>query len=155
MEPIELHFPSTINETPNSILESDDSISEFEMNLRKLMPDLLGGLETNTSVQPKGTRRSKRIKKPSSCFNEETSYLTIPTKSSKKKVPQGDSAKVATSKPILIFDWTNTQLASYCDACGISFTDSMNECFNHIRLLEQSHVVPSHVSVSSLEDCVA
>lgn len=30
------------------------------------------------------------------------------------------------------------QIDSYCDLCGITFTDSVNEYINHIHMVEQS-----------------
>lgn len=42
------------------------------------------------------------------------------------------------SKQLLIGDWSNVQIASYCDACSIHFVDSATDCINHIRMLEQS-----------------
>lgn len=57
--------------SPDNDLESDDSMSEFERNLRELLSDLNGGHESATAGQPIGTRKSKRLKKPSSWFNEE------------------------------------------------------------------------------------
>lgn len=149
------HSPSTVNEIPKCISESDDSISEFEMNLRKLMPSLLGEPGESNTKESKGTRCSERMKKPYSRFNEEASFLAEPPKSTKKKIPQGESSEGTTSKLLLISDWTNAQLASYCDACGISFTDASNDCFNHIGLMEQTRVASLCVSASSLEDRVA
>lgn len=57
-------------------LDSDDSMSEFERNLKELMPDLHSGIETRT----KGTRKSERPKRPSSRFNEEAGFLAKPPK---------------------------------------------------------------------------
>lgn len=42
------------------------------------------------------------------------------------------------SKPLLISDWSNAQFSYYCNACGIDFGDSANECFNHIPMLEET-----------------
>lgn len=48
----------------------------------------------------------------------------------------------ATSKPLRISDWSNSQLNSYCNACGIVFAESQNGCLNDIRSLELSRATP-------------
>lgn len=48
-----------------SDLDSDDSISEFEWNLRVLMLNFQSGLEAITVDSVQGTRKSGRLKKPS------------------------------------------------------------------------------------------
>lgn len=150
-----LHSPLSTNDSPDSFSESDDPISEFEMNLRKLMLGLLRDPEARTVSQQKGTRRSERIKKPSSRFNEEAGYIAEPPKSAKKRAPHDTAEEGTASKPLLISDWSNAQLACYCDVCGISFTESVSECLQHIRSLEQSLSVTVSELVSSLEDRVA
>lgn len=119
------------------------------------MPDLLEGFKVDTSMQPKGTRRSERRKKPSSHFKEKAGFIVQRSDRTKKKALRWDAEEGTTSKPLLISDWTNTQLSSYCDACSISFTDFANECFNHIRKLEKSLSAPLQEQASSLEDRVA
>lgn len=70
-------------------------------------------------------------------------------KSAKKKGVDGDSDKGALTKPLFIADWSNAQIVKYCDACGIFFSDSVNDCINHVRNLEKLHasgplgIVPS------------
>lgn len=53
------------------------------------------------------------------------------------------------SKPLLIADWTDIQIEKYCDACGISFTDSVNDCIKHIRMLESSQIACSKGTTST------
>lgn len=77
-----LHSSSAVVVSSYSNYDSDDTISEFEKNLRVLLPDLPAGGEADHSH---GTRRSERKKKPSLRFNEEAGYITETPKSSKKK----------------------------------------------------------------------
>lgn len=90
--------------------------------------------DASISDQPKGTRRSERPRKTPSRFNEDTE----PPKSTKKKVSKEEHLEGTSSKPLLISDWTDVQIASYCDLCGITFIDYVNEYINHIRMVEQS-----------------
>lgn len=119
-------------------VESDDLASEFERNLRELLPGLQGGLEASGQRQATGLRKSERSKKPSSRFTEDAGYLTEPPKLTKKKGTVTEEVQGTSSKPLLISDWSNVQIASYCNACGISFTESVDACVNHIRSLELS-----------------
>lgn len=48
-----LTLSSDVKETPDNSDESDDSISEFERNLRELMPDFLGDSESSKAEIPK------------------------------------------------------------------------------------------------------
>lgn len=96
------------------------------------MPNLHGGKNLMTSEQPMGTRRSERLKKPPSRFNEDAQ----PPKSTKEKATHGDNLESTSSKPLLISDGSNMQIASYCDTCGIDFIDYVSDCINHIRMLE-------------------
>lgn len=59
----DVNLPPNVIETPDSLYESDDSISEFERNLRELLPGLAGESEAATTKYSKGTRRSERPKK--------------------------------------------------------------------------------------------
>lgn len=127
---------STENLSPDIDNDLDDSMSEFKRNLRELMPDLYGGNDSTALGQSVGTRKSKRPKKQSSQFNEKAGFLIELPKSAKKKGTGGDCTKGASSKPLLISDWTNIQIASYCSACDISFSKSVNKCINHICMLE-------------------
>lgn len=149
IEQNKVHSPSVIIASSDSTYESDESISEFEKNLRDLLPDLPGGSDRALS-----TRRSERKKKPSSRFTEEAGYVAEPPRSTKKKAIRGDIGEGTSSKPCLISDWNDVQLVKFCDACGISFTHSENACLNHIRHLEQSHLAPSRDLASSYEDRV-
>lgn len=137
----DLHSPSDVLESPDRISDSDDSSSEFKRNLTKLLRDLRGGFDLNSTKQPMGTRRSERPKKPSSRCNEDAGYVAEPQRSAKKKVLRGDIRKGTTSKPLLLSD--------YCDACGIYFVDSAPECINHLRLLEQSRAPLSREPVAT------
>lgn len=103
-----LHSFSVVVASSDINYESYDSISEFERNLRELLPDLPGALDHSH-----GTRRSERKKNPSSRFNEEAGYIVEPLRSSKKKAMRGDIGKGTSSKPCLISDWNNVQLAKY------------------------------------------
>lgn len=107
------------------------------MNLRELLPDFPVRKHTHTSDQPRGTRRSGRPKKPPLRFDEEAD----PPKSAKKKVSSGVTLEGTSHKPLHISDWSNEQLANYCGACGVEFSDPVNVCFDHIRLLERSRAV--------------
>lgn len=147
--PEDLHSLLAVSESPESLYESDDSISEFEKNLRELLPDLHGGFDSNAAELPRSARQSERQKKPFSRFNEEAGYIAEPPKSTKKKGIRSDNGEGTTSKPHLITDLNNVQLANYCDACGISFTESANDCLNHIRKLELSRIAPVSEMVSS------
>lgn len=62
--------------SPYNIFDPNDWMSKFERNLRELIPDLHGGNDSTASEQPKGTRRSERLKKPSSRFNAGASRVT-------------------------------------------------------------------------------
>lgn len=89
--------------SPYHISKSNESMSEFEKNLRDLLPDLPVGKNSYTSDQPKGIRRSGRPKKPLSRFDEEVE----PPKSFKKKVTSGEALEGTSLKPLLILDWSN------------------------------------------------
>lgn len=93
----------------------------------------------------KGTRRSERKKIPSSKWNENAGFVAEPLRSTEKKLEQGDYVEGTPSKPLLILDWSNIQIARYCDACGITLSDSnahMLACIDHIRMLERARSVP-------------
>lgn len=85
-----LQSSSDVMETLDSLYESDDSVSEFERNLRELMPNLLRGSKSVIAEQPRSTQRSESPKKHSSRFNEEAGYIVEPPKSTKKKVSRDD-----------------------------------------------------------------
>lgn len=128
---------SMVKESPSNSAESEDSVSVFERELRVLLPDLPCAAEEATAEQRIGTRRSERPKKPSSRFTEDAGFVAEPPKSTKKKMtPRGDTVE-GTSNPLLLSDWSNAQIAKYCDACGIVFTDSVSDSIAHIRMLEQ------------------
>lgn len=65
-----------------------------------------------------------------------------PLRSTKKKIARGESSEGTSSTPLLLSDWSDVQLAAYCDACGIKFIDPASDCLNHIRMLEQSRSAP-------------
>lgn len=140
----DLHSPSNVMETPDSLYESDDSVSEFERNLRELMPGMIGEPEPAAEKHTKGTKRSERPKKPSSRFNEEAGYIAKPLKPTKKKPVRGDVGEGTSSKPLLISDWNNDQL----DNLLISDLE-------HICMLEQSRIAPPMGKASSKEDRAA
>lgn len=128
---------SRVRESPTSSAKSEDSVPVFERKLRILLLDLPCTVEESTADQPKSTCRSERPKKPSSRFTADASFVAELPKSTKKKVtPRGDTAE-GTSKPLLLSDWSNAQIAKYCEACGIVFTDPLSDSIAHIRMLEQ------------------
>lgn len=86
--------------------------------------------------RPPGIRKSERQKKPPVRFNKEVGHLAEPSKSTRKKT--GEGVKGAKAKPLLISEWFDEQVFRYCEACGISFVDSMRECINQIRSLEET-----------------
>lgn len=92
-----------------------------------LLPDLHGGSEPTAGEQALTTWKSERKKKPSSRYNEEAGFIS---------------------------DWNDAQLVKYIDACGISFTNDMNACLNHLRQLELLHLAPLREPTSSLEERV-
>lgn len=49
-----------------------------------------------------------------------------------------DSSKGTHAKPFLISDWLNGQIVKHCNACGINFTDDVNACINHVRILDKT-----------------
>lgn len=56
------------------------------------------------------------------------------------------------SKPLLISDFSNVQIASYCNACGIAFVDSakhVDDYIAHIHMLEKFWVAYSKGQVES------
>lgn len=55
----------------------------------------------------------------------------------------GDNSKGTSSKLLLISDWTNAQIVSYCDVCGIAFSEFVNDCISHIRMLERTRSASS------------
>lgn len=122
---------------------SDNSISEFERNFWVLLPDLHDGTKLITSEQPQGTRRNRRPKKPSSRFNEDARFLAEPPKSAKKNVLKGDILEDTATKPLLISNWSDVKISSYCNACGINFAESTYVFITHIRILEKTHITPS------------
>lgn len=113
------------------------------------MPSLQGGSDSLAMKQSLGIRRSERPKNPYSHFNEDAKYVAEPPRLVKKKVSRGDPGKGTTLKSLLLSNWSDAQIARYCDACGISFTDSASECFNHLRLLEQSQMPLSRESLAT------
>lgn len=131
--------------------ESDDSVTKFERNLKELLPGLQGGSPTGGKDPPKGSRRSERQKKPSSRFNTEAGFLPEPPRSSKKRAPSDGVNEGTSSKPLLISDWTDAQLAKYCNSCGIDFTDSVEVSLNSLRLLElaRANIVSGQAETSS------
>lgn len=127
---------SDIEGASNNDVDSEDSVSEFERNLRELLPNFQGSSSTGITEFPKGSRRSERHKKPSTRFNEDAGYLPEPPRSTKKKLAQDEALEGTQSKPLLISDWSNAQLVNYCNDCGITFSDAANECLNNIRAVE-------------------
>lgn len=99
-----------------------------------MLPDIPVGKSSLTSNQPKCTRRSGRPKKP---------------KSSKEKVLRGDVLEGTSLKPLLILDWSNVQITNYCGAYGVDFTMSVNDCIDHMRLLESSRSYRGMAETSS------
>lgn len=64
----------------------------------------------------------------------------------KKKVVWGDMLEGTSSKPLLISNWSNVQILSYCNACCITFVNSnshVNDCVMHILLLDKLKVTLS------------
>lgn len=143
---------SSYSLSPKMDIDSDNSVTEFERNIRKLLPCLHEESNTSKIGQSTGTKKSERQKKPSSRFNEEVGYLVEIPKSAKKKRAGGDGDKGTNAKPLLIADWSDVQIVKYCDACGISFSNSVNDYINHIRNLEKSHsCCPLEFGATSLE----
>lgn len=69
--------------------------------------------------------------------------MVKPPRLTKKKVARGDTSEGTSSKPLLISDWSNAQILSYYNACGITFANfdsHVNDCVKHICLLEKSKV---------------
>lgn len=121
-------------DSPDDDFELDDSMTEFEQNLRELMPGLRKESSSVHMEKPKGTRKSKRQKKPSSKWNEDDGFLAEPLKSA-KKIGTGRHREGISSKLLLVSNWSNVQILNYYNTCGISFfeTDSyLNECISHI-----------------------
>lgn len=114
----------------------DDSVSKFERNLQEMLPGLQGSSSSGGNEPLKGCRRSERQKKPSSRFNSEAGFVPELPRSTKKKMVQEEATKGTFSKPLFFSDWTNAQLVSYCNACGVDFTDSASVFFNSLCLLE-------------------
>lgn len=56
-------------------VESNDFVTEFERNMRVLLPNFQSGLEASSADSVIGTWKSERHKKPSSRFNEEAGFL--------------------------------------------------------------------------------
>lgn len=89
--------------------------------------------------QKMGTRLSERQKKPSTKCNEHAGFVAEPPRSVKKKSAREGTLEGMPSTLLLIFDWLDAQISSYCNACGIVFTDSEShlvDCINYIRNLE-------------------
>lgn len=82
-------YHSLERDSPVDDFESDDSVCEFESNLRKLLP----GLQESSSVvrpgQVKGIRRSAWQKKPSTKWNEDAGSVAEPPRSVKKDISKG------------------------------------------------------------------
>lgn len=130
---------SEASESPDHSFDSVLS-SDFERNMRKLLPDLQRGSDASEMKHSQRARRSERPKKPSSRFTEDAGFVAEPPHSVKKKVTRNGPEEGMTSKPLLISDWSNAQLACYCDSCGVSFTDFAFECLNHLHSFEQSRM---------------
>lgn len=119
---------------------SDESITEFERSLKDMLPGLKVGNSTSVTGSALGTRKSERSKKPSTRWNEETGFVVEPPRSTKKRVSRDDSSEGMPPKPLLISDWSNSQIVSYCSACGILFDDSSlhkDACLDYIRQVEK------------------
>lgn len=84
--------------------DSDDSVSEFERNLRELMLGFQGNSQSGCRDPPKGSRRNERQKKPSLRFNKEAGFLPEPPRSTKKKLLQEWSTEGTISKPLFLSD---------------------------------------------------
>lgn len=117
---------------------TDDSDTDFEIKIKRLLHS--GQIEDVTQ----NTRRSERMKKPSSRWNEEAGFISQPPRSAKKKGTSTSPPEGTSSNHLLINDWTDIQLHNYAKACGITF-DSIHlrdKCFAHIRMLESSRSTP-------------
>lgn len=65
-----------------------------------------------------------------------------------------DTFEGTPSNALLISNWSNAQIANYCDACCIFFSESVNDCLNHICILEKNRASSSRRALAtSLEDC--
>lgn len=67
--------------------------------------------------------------------------MAEPPRLTKKKALREESAEGTPFRPLLISDWSNAQITSYCNACGISFDGSashLDECIDFIRKVEKS-----------------
>lgn len=101
-------IPSDGDNCPSDIdVVSDDSVTEFERNLRELLPDLKESSSSGGLATPRGSRGSERQKRPSTRFNEESGFVPEPPRSTKKKMPLEESTEGMISNPYLITDWTN------------------------------------------------
>lgn len=63
----------------------------------------------------------------------------------KKKSAKEGTLEGMPYTPLLIFDWLDAQISSYCNACGIVFTNSESylvDCINYIRNLGSVKGVP-------------
>lgn len=132
------------SEDIEEVYASDDS----RRSLKELLPGLKGG-SSPTSEVPKGVRKSERQKKPSSRWNEEAGFWAEPPRSTKKKVLRDEPSEGTPSMPLLISDWSKVQFAKYCNACGISFDDSVSNldaCYDFIRNIEMSSSFACDVS---------
>lgn len=131
---------------PEVDYESDESESEFEKSIRSMLPGLHSGPLEDQQPLPPGARRSERQKKPSSRWNEDAGFVLEPPRSIKKKCTHDELREGISSNPLLLNDWTDAQLLSYCSACGIEFSESSShktDCLNHIRLSEKIKSAPS------------
>lgn len=75
--------------------------------------------------------------------------MAEPPRSTKKKFMRDESAEGTPSMPLLISDWSNAQIASYCYVCGISFDGSalhLDECIDFIRKVEKTRSLTYVVS---------
>lgn len=129
--------------------ESDEPIYEFERSIRELLPGLKEGESSPPTDVAKGVRKSERHKKPSSRWNEEAGFVAEPPRSTKMKVILEDPSEGAPSLPLAISDWSNSQIISYCNACGISFDISdghLDACIYYICNVEKTRSLACVVS---------
>lgn len=84
--------------------DSEDSVSEFERNLRELLPRLQESSSVGGKDPSLGSRRSERQKKLSSRFNTKVGFIPEQPRSTKKKTMQERVNEGTTPKPLLISD---------------------------------------------------
>lgn len=102
---------STDEASLDHISESDDLMFEFERNLRELLLGLHSGKDVASFSNNGKLNEVRDQKSPLRGSLSKLNHRSQP----KRKLVAMDNLEGIPSRPLLIYDWSDLQISSYCD----------------------------------------